>query len=309
MQLNFRIGPVTIAIVANNPPTMWPQHLYDEFKSTDHNTTADLTIEVQSQKLSEATGKKILASMDDNWRIYSIDHGIGAGYQFEILDKSFFQPRLIARFNADWSSAKVWCYEPDQRKTIFKHNWNVGEVCEPLVIWWLTHWAARKNIGILVHSASVIFETKHGQKAFVFAGHSGAGKTTLSRLCLNQKSATVLNDERIFIWKQDPNWFVSGTPWPGMLGEATQATALLKRIFFLKKGPINRTLPLGTSSPVSMLLSEMFLPLWDEASMRGSVQLAAEISSRFPVCRLEFLKHPSVVNYLNSLSTGTEGYL
>jgi hypothetical protein len=58
----------------------------------------------------------------------------------------------------------------------------------------------------LLHSASAI---RHG-KAFLFAGVSGAGKTTISRLA--PPDATLLTDEISYVCKQGDGYIAYGTP-------------------------------------------------------------------------------------------------
>lgn len=60
--------------------------------------------------------------------------------------------------------------------------------------------------GLLFHAAGIVREGK----AFVFFGHSGAGKTTLSRLSSHYQ---VLNDDLVLLQpQQDGNWRVYSTP-------------------------------------------------------------------------------------------------
>ena len=67
--------------------------------------------------------------------------------------------------------------------------------------------------GFLLHSASAI---RNG-KAFLFAGVSGAGKTTISRLA--PADATLLTDEISYVRKQDEDYFAFGTPFTGELAK------------------------------------------------------------------------------------------
>ncbi len=63
--------------------------------------------------------------------------------------------------------------------------------------------------GFLLHAASAV---RNG-KAFVFAGVSGAGKTTLSRLA--PADADVLSDEISYVRKEAGGYYAYGTPFAG----------------------------------------------------------------------------------------------
>ena len=68
--------------------------------------------------------------------------------------------------------------------------------------------------GFLLHAASAV---RNG-KAFVFAGASGAGKTTLSRLAPGD--ADVLSDEISYVRKEADGYYAYGTPFAGELARA-----------------------------------------------------------------------------------------
>ena len=68
-----------------------------------------------------------------------------------------------------------------------------------------------KQNGFLLHAASAI---RNG-KAFLFAGVSGAGKTTISRLA--PSDATLLTDEISYVRKLDGGHVAFGTPFTGEL--------------------------------------------------------------------------------------------
>ena len=64
--------------------------------------------------------------------------------------------------------------------------------------------------GFLVHASSAV---RNG-KAFLFAGVSGAGKTTISRLA---RDANVLTDEISYVRKEADGYYAYGTPFAGDL--------------------------------------------------------------------------------------------
>ena len=61
--------------------------------------------------------------------------------------------------------------------------------------------------GFLVHACAAVVKGK----ALVFAGHSGDGKTTLSR-ALQREGLELLSDERVAIIRQEDGFVVHGTP-------------------------------------------------------------------------------------------------
>src|SRR5205085_1975329 len=94
--------------------------------------------------------------------------------------------------------------------------------------------------GFLVHAASAI---RMG-KAFLFAGVSGAGKTTISRLA--PPDATLLTDEISYVRRDGDGYTAYGTPFAGELakpGENIQAP--LGALYLLAQGSTNKIEPVG----------------------------------------------------------------
>ena len=67
--------------------------------------------------------------------------------------------------------------------------------------------------GLLVHAASAV---RNG-RAFLFAGVSGAGKTTISRLA--PPDATLLTDEISYLRREGEGYVAYGTPFAGELAK------------------------------------------------------------------------------------------
>ena len=96
--------------------------------------------------------------------------------------------------------------------------------------------------GFLLHAASAI----RNNRAFLFAGVSGAGKTTISRLA--PPDATVLTDEISYIRRSDVknsqsdhDYVAFGTPFAGELARiGANTSAALKTLYLLVQGPENR---------------------------------------------------------------------
>ena len=67
--------------------------------------------------------------------------------------------------------------------------------------------------GLLVHAASAV----RGGRAFLFAGVSGAGKTTISRLA--PPDVTLLTDEISYLRREGDGYAAFGTPFAGELAK------------------------------------------------------------------------------------------
>lgn len=141
---------------------------------------------------------------------------------------------------------------------------------------------ARQN-GFLLHAASAI----RGGKAFLFAGVSGAGKTTLSRLA--PADVILLTDEISYVRRQDDGYTAFGTPFTGELAKAGEnVSAPVAALYLLAKGPENRIEPILLGDAVPALLQNTLFFAQQEEFVRAAFHSALEFVSRIPVLRFTF---------------------
>jgi hypothetical protein len=142
--------------------------------------------------------------------------------------------------------------------------------------------------GFLLHSASAI---RNG-KAFLFAGVSEAGKTTISRLA--PADATLLTDEisyvRKDVSKRDAGYVAYGTPFTGELAKLGEnVSAPIAALYLLAKGKENRIDPIPPAEATRSLLANLLFFAEDEELVQATFHSAFEFVSRVPVARLTFV--------------------
>ena len=138
--------------------------------------------------------------------------------------------------------------------------------------------------GFLVHAASAI----RGGRAFLFAGVSGAGKTTISRLA--PSDATLLTDEISYVRREADHYRACGTPFAGELARVGEnQSAPLSTLFLLEKGLENQIEPVAGSEAIRLLLRNILFFAEDTELVRLVFQSACEFVERVPVRRLIFV--------------------
>jgi hypothetical protein len=138
--------------------------------------------------------------------------------------------------------------------------------------------------GFLLHSASAI---RNG-KAFLFAGVSGAGKTTISRLA--PPDVTLLTDEISYVRKQAAGYIAFGTPFTGELAKVGENTsAPIAAAYLLAQGRENRIDPVPPGEGARSLLANLLFFAEDEELVRCAFHSAFEFVSRVQVSRLTFV--------------------
>jgi len=138
--------------------------------------------------------------------------------------------------------------------------------------------------GFLLHSASAI---RNG-RAFLFAGVSEAGKTTISRLA--PPDATLLTDEISYVRKESQGYFAYGTPFTGELAKLGEnVCAPVAGLYLLAKGDENRIDPIAPAEAARSLLANLLFFAEDETLVQGIFHSAFEFVSHVPVSRLTFI--------------------
>ena len=142
--------------------------------------------------------------------------------------------------------------------------------------------------GFLLHSASAI---RNG-KAFLFAGVSGAGKTTMSRLA--PPDATLLTDEISYVRKlggsSKTGYVAYGTPFTGELAKLGENTsAPVAALYLLAKGAENCIDPVTVSDAGRELLGNMLFFAEDQELVCSAFQAACDFVHCVPVYRLTFV--------------------
>jgi hypothetical protein len=138
--------------------------------------------------------------------------------------------------------------------------------------------------GFLLHAASAI---RNG-KAFLFAGASGAGKTTIARLA--PADAALLTDEVSYVRKNANGYAAYGTPFAGELAKSGEnVSAPIAALYLLAQGPANRVEPVPPAESVRALLANILFFAEDEELVYSIFRSACQLVERVPVYRLTFV--------------------
>lgn len=147
--------------------------------------------------------------------------------------------------------------------------------------------------GLLLHAASAI----RGERAFLFAGPSGAGKTTISRLA--PADVCLLTDEISCVRRSGAHFEAWGTPFSGELARPGEnRRARIGALYFLEQARENRIEALGAAEALRLLLKNVLFFAHDTALVRRIFDIAHEFVSATPVFRLSFQPVASVWNLI-----------
>ena len=138
--------------------------------------------------------------------------------------------------------------------------------------------------GLLMHAASVAWKGR----TFVFAGKSGAGKTTLSRLA--PPDVAVLSDEVSYVRREGAGYAGYGTPFAGELARPGENTsAPLEAIYLLRHGPANVVETVAPAEAAREILANTLFFAEEPELVKAVFHAALELAERVPVRRLSFV--------------------
>ncbi|TWI68188.1 hypothetical protein LZ24_02562 [Desulfobotulus alkaliphilus] len=203
--------------------------------------------------------------------------------------------RQLTIFNRDHTEADIYNGELNSRAWL---NGGMGSLTlAPTDQIFLSRVLADRN-GCFLHSDGI----KLDGSGFLFAGHSGAGKSTIATLL--QDKAEILCDDRMIIRKKrsDDRYHIYGNWSHGTLPIVSPASAPLKALFFLEQSPDNAILPLDSRmDAIQRFLAVLIKPMVTRDWWEKMLDLAEDIVDSVPCYRLKFDKSGDIYQHIRKL--------
>ena len=163
----------------------------------------------------------------------------------------------------------------------------------------LMHYLALRQ-GIIIHAAGMAV---NGQ-AVVFAGRSGAGKTSLSRQLQAVDRLRCLSDDRILVRHTDDRLMAFGTPWPGEGGMAENTGAPMQALFFILHGQEPRVTSIDPQTSVKRLLPVASIPWYDREALPRTLEFCEQLATRVPAHDLHITPDIEVMDVIEDIING-----
>ncbi len=149
----------------------------------------------------------------------------------------------------------------------------------------MIHVAAARSAAVLLHAAGGSIDGN----GVLFAGQSGAGKSTVSRLLGN--GTRFLSDDRIMLRRFGSKLSMYGTPWPGDAGVAINESVPLKAICFLRHADDTSLRPLKPEEILQRLLPVASIPWYESELADNALNLCEFLIEHYPAYELSFRPH------------------
>jgi hypothetical protein len=256
-----------------------------------HASQSAISIEIGGMAIALRTQDLTFRQLIENRYAGFINPSASPQFQFDI---DLFEPSETSRADDD-VQVKLQDGEWFFQRGDFRAHWNpklgrgrIQQSRNPYAIdsvFRIVHTLllARQG-GFLVHAASAI----RGGRAYLFAGVSGAGKTTISRLA--PPDAILLSDEISYVRRGGGHYQACGTPFAGELAKLGEnQSAPLSTLFLLEKGPENRIEQVSSAEAIRLLLRNILFFADDRELVELVFRSACEFVEQVPVRRLVFV--------------------
>jgi hypothetical protein len=137
--------------------------------------------------------------------------------------------------------------------------------------------------GIMAHGAGIL----HAGRGYLFIGHSGSGKTTISKLSVDD---FVLNDDLVILLPRNEAWVMYSTPfWNPSQIKPKPHMAPLDAMYLLKKDRTVYIEPFKPSQALAEFLTNVPIIISNERYIRSLIDRCIKILETVPAYQLHFL--------------------
>ncbi|SRR6266496_2514878 len=150
----------------------------------------------------------------------------------------------------------------------------------------ITNHLAARGLGVEVHGCGLIDAESGGH---LFLGHSGAGKSTTTRIWKSSRDPEVLSDDRIILRLHDGELWMYGTPWHGEAELASPGKTKLSRVFVLQHGPRNEIRALTKSQAVGEVFARSFPPFHSATGLERTLDFINRALDVVPCYEFQFV--------------------
>jgi hypothetical protein len=154
--------------------------------------------------------------------------------------------------------------------------------------------------GVILHTCGIAQDGN----GTLFAGESGAGKSTMAGMWNQENGIEVLSDDRTVVRKKDGKFRMYGTPWHGEAKFGSPQSAGLDKIFFIRHGDANSVRKIKGAEAVQYLLTCSFPPYWDSTGMKFTLEFFSQMAADVPCYELFFKPDMNVIELIKKVSSG-----
>jgi hypothetical protein len=166
----------------------------------------------------------------------------------------------------------------------------------------VTNYLAHHGLGVEVHGCGLVDSEFGGH---LLLGHSGAGKSTTTKLWQSLRNPEILSDDRIILRLQNGELWMYGTPWHGEGRFASPGKARINQILVLQHGDRNQFAELSRSQAAGELFARCFPPFHSPMGLEGTIEFLDRVANTVPCYEFGFVPDVSAVEAVIEMDYAT----
>ncbi len=285
-KFKFDFGGLVLELETENIELQpWPYVFYLPFRSQKRPDLRIIARDSGPSLPQPSAQAKLVFDGDSHWQLYRES----SGYLMKLYDPKDHIHNKSVVLSEDFQTAEVH----------LKGNfWYVNDILRPLAEIMTIQYLSQRD-GLLVHGAAI----RDHDRAYLFIGYSGAGKTTMSQLWgALEGDFSVLGDERIIVRRDEDGWHVYGTPWAGMGFVVSRERVPVSSLFFIRHGKKNEIIEPSKAVLFQDLFTQVFTSFWDSKTMNAVSSTAQQLVEEVPCYQLPFVNTPAVTEFVRDFT-------
>jgi len=310
---HFRVGGVTVEVSGERGDDIALVPSAEPFRVSAGASDIDIQVE-WVERLGRESGRRLFDS-GSIWKLYKGE----TGFQFD-FSAPVFGERPYKRLFVDESFCGAVLHM--SQESFAGSDGVTGALGYPLDELLIMHRLTQEK-AIELHGCGIVSADGVGN---LFVGHSGAGKSTTTRLWMASEAVEILSDDRIIVRLDEGRSMVEtpvratgdadregilrlrdcsasrnscsaqddrvmrmyGTPWHGEAMFASPASAPLTRILVLEHGHGNVLTQLSSSQAVAELFARSFVPMHRHEYVESALEFLQSVAESIPCYRYSF---------------------
>lgn len=278
----IRIAGITIAVRCDDDRIRWR---WDEPVARFLVDDGRVDCEIEVRVLDDAVphGGELLFESAAVWRMFRE----GDGYRIECRSEAFGDgPYKIAIFDDAFTRGTLLIAPHVLPLKLNPLDYPLDEVLVANLL--------GRGRGVEIHSCGVVDREGRGH---LFAGVSGAGKSTTARLW-GERASAIVSDDRVIVRECDGAMWMFGTPWHGEAELSMAAGVPLAAVYLLVQSSENAIRPIAPAVAVAKLFSCTFPPFHDSAAVDFTLGFLERLTTAVSVRDLHFVADRSVIDLI-----------
>lgn len=201
----------------------------------------------------------------------------------------FPQAKHIVEIHLSKDGSKVLCYCLPPYDEAFHYD-----IFHALRLTFL--YLAQKKGMVALHSASLMYK----DKAWLFSGHSGMGKSTHAALWQTYLNIPTINGDLNLLAFIDGTPVIHGIPWCGTSETFDTKTYELGGIILLKQAPSDYIKELTENEKILLVSQRLISPNWNEKLFTANISFVEKLVKNILTCGLYCTKEQSALDVMKN---------